>query len=26
LISDPSLRDLFDTKYGKGASDKVLGN
>jgi polyhydroxyalkanoate synthesis regulator phasin len=26
LISDPSLRDLFDAKYGKGASDKVLGN
>ena len=26
LISDPSLRDLFDAKYGQGASDKVLGN
>jgi len=26
LISDPSLRDLFDAKYGKGAADKVLGN
>ena len=26
LISDPSLRDLFDAKYGKGVSDKVLGN
>jgi polyhydroxyalkanoate synthesis regulator phasin len=26
LISDPSLRDLFDAKYGTGAADKVLGN
>jgi len=25
LISDPSLKDFFDAKYGQGAADQVLG-